>query len=264
MKQAGAGDAERQPHHAAARRRRRRRRRDAHRLPRGPATRRSAWRWSATTSTSPTPTRSCASRTPPARRRIDARRHEGRRPAGRADQPPLDQERHRQPRRHASSTRPSARTATSARTAWRPRKAARRSGRSTARAARSRVFATGLRNPNGMAWEPATGALWTVVNERDELGSDLVPDYLTSVQRRRASTAGRTATTASTSTSASQPPRPDLVAKAIAPDYALGPHTASLGLASSAGAALAGAVRERHVRRPARLVEPQAAAAATR
>ena len=49
-------------------------------------------------------------------------------------------------------------------------------------AARSRVFATGLRNPNGMAWEPQTGALWTVVNERDELGSDLVPDYLTSVQ----------------------------------------------------------------------------------
>ncbi len=48
-----------------------------------------------------------------------------------------------------------------------------------------RVFATGLRNPNGLGWEPETGALWTVVNERDELGSDLVPDYLTSVQRRR-------------------------------------------------------------------------------
>ena len=53
------------------------------------------------------------------------------------------------------------------------------------RPARARVFATGLRNPNGLAWEPTTGALWTVVNERDELGSDLVPDYLTSVQRRR-------------------------------------------------------------------------------
>ena len=56
--------------------------------------------------------------------------------------------------------------------------------------------------PNGLAWEPETGALWTVVNERDELGNDLVPDYMTSVQRRRRSTAGRTATTASTSTRA--------------------------------------------------------------
>jgi glucose/arabinose dehydrogenase len=45
-----------------------------------------------------------------------------------------------------------------------------------------RIFATGLRNPNGMGWEPKSGILWTVVNERDELGSDLVPDYLTSVQ----------------------------------------------------------------------------------
>ena len=45
-----------------------------------------------------------------------------------------------------------------------------------------RLFATGLRNPNGMAWEPTTGKLWTAVNERDEIGSDLVPDYMTSVQ----------------------------------------------------------------------------------
>ena len=49
--------------------------------------------------------------------------------------------------------------------------------------AQSRVFASGLRNPNGMAWQPETGVLWTVVNERDELGSDLVPDYLTSEGR---------------------------------------------------------------------------------
>ena len=48
-----------------------------------------------------------------------------------------------------------------------------------------RVFASGLRNPNGLAWQPQSGALWTVVNERDEIGSDLVPDYMTSVQRRR-------------------------------------------------------------------------------
>ena len=53
------------------------------------------------------------------------------------------------------------------------------------RPAATQLFASGLRNPNGLAWQPQTGALWTVVNERDELGSDLVPDYLTSVQRRR-------------------------------------------------------------------------------
>ena len=109
-----------------------------------------------------------------------------------------------------------------------------------------RIHASGLRNPVGMAWAPAgtsgtggTGAstLWVAVNERDELGSDLVPDYLTAVQ------AGgfygwpysyfgqhvdiRVA-----------PQRPDLVASAIVPSYALGPHTASLGLASSVGSAL--------------------------
>jgi len=95
---------------------------------------------------------------------------------------------------------------------------------------RHRVFASGLRNPNGMGWEPTTGALWTAVNERDEIGSDLVPDYMTAVQDggfygwpysyfgdhvdERV-----------------KPPRPDLVASTIVPDYALGAHTASLGLA---------------------------------
>lgn len=97
-----------------------------------------------------------------------------------------------------------------------------------------RVFASGLRNPNGLAWEPVLGALWTVVNERDDLGNDLVPDFMTSVQDggfygwpysyfgphvdERV-----------------QPPRPDLVAQALVPDYALGAHTASLGLAWSQG-----------------------------
>lgn len=93
----------------------------------------------------------------------------------------------------------------------------------------SRVFASGLRNPNGMVIEPKTGALWTVVNERDQLGGDLVPDYLTSVKEggfygwpyyyygqyidsRIAS------------------PDPDLINQSIKPDYALGSHTASLGL----------------------------------
>ncbi|HWS71338.1 MAG TPA: sorbosone dehydrogenase family protein [Thermoanaerobaculia bacterium] len=92
-----------------------------------------------------------------------------------------------------------------------------------------RLFATGLRNPNGMGWEPATGALWTVVNERDELGSDLVPDYLTSVKDGGFygwpfSYYGQHVDTRV------KEQRPDLVAAALVPDYALGPHTASLGL----------------------------------
>ena len=96
-----------------------------------------------------------------------------------------------------------------------------------------RVFASGLRNPNGLAWEPTTGALWTVVNERDELGNDLVPDYLTSVQDGSFygwpySYFGQHVDTRVS------PQRPELVAKAIAPDYALGSHTASLGLVESA------------------------------
>ena len=93
----------------------------------------------------------------------------------------------------------------------------------------SRVFASGLRNPNGMDWQPQSGALWTVVNERDELGNDLVPDYLTEVKDGGFygwpySYFGRNVD------ERPQPPRPDLVAKAIVPDYALGAHTASLGL----------------------------------
>ena len=100
-----------------------------------------------------------------------------------------------------------------------------------------RVFASGLRNPNGMAWEPASGALWTVANERDEIGSDLVPDYLTSV--RDGGFYGWPYSYYGSNVDARvDPPRPDLVAKAIVPDYALGPHTASLGLAHSAGNSL--------------------------
>jgi len=93
----------------------------------------------------------------------------------------------------------------------------------------SRVFATGLRNPNGMAWQPQSGALWTAVNERDEIGSDLVPDYMTSVKDGAFygwpfSYYGQHVDVRA------QPQNPALVATAIAPDYALGPHTASLGL----------------------------------
>ena len=100
-----------------------------------------------------------------------------------------------------------------------------------------RIFASGLRNPNGMAWEPRSGVLWTVVNERDEIGSDLVPDYLTSV-KDGAFYGWPYSYYGAHVDERVQPPNPELVAKAIAPDYALGPHTASLGLVSSAGTSL--------------------------
>ena len=92
-----------------------------------------------------------------------------------------------------------------------------------------RIFASGLRNPNGLSWEPQSHALWTVVNERDELGPDLVPDYLTSVKDGGFygwpySYYGQHVDPRV------QPQRPDLVAKAIVPDYALSSHIAPLGL----------------------------------
>ena len=105
------------------------------------------------------------------------------------------------------------------------------------KAGTKRLFASGLRNPNGMAWEPGTGSLWTVANERDEIGSDLVPDYLTSV--RDGGFYGWPYSYFGQNVDVRvQPPQPEMVAKAIAPDYALGPHTASLGLASSQGTSL--------------------------
>ena len=93
----------------------------------------------------------------------------------------------------------------------------------------SRVFALGLRNPNGLGWQPQSGVLWTAVNERDEIGSDLVPDYMTSVKDGGFygwpySYYGQHID------ERVKPQRPDLVAKAIVPDYALGSHAASLGL----------------------------------
>ncbi|HMA21189.1 MAG TPA: sorbosone dehydrogenase family protein [Gemmatimonadaceae bacterium] len=92
-----------------------------------------------------------------------------------------------------------------------------------------RVFASGLRNPVGLAWEPMTGALWVAVNERDELGSDLVPDYMTSV-RDGGFYGFPFSYYGNHLDKRVKPQRPDLVARAIVPDYALGPHTASLGL----------------------------------
>jgi len=100
-----------------------------------------------------------------------------------------------------------------------------------------RVFASGLRNPNGLAFEPQTGALWTVVNERDEIGSDLVPDYMTSV-KDGAFYGWPFSYYGAHVDERVKPAQPEMVAKAIAPDYALGPHTASLGLASARGNSL--------------------------
>ena len=91
------------------------------------------------------------------------------------------------------------------------------------------LFASGLRNPNGMSWQPQSGVLWTVVNERDEIGNDLVPDYMTSV-KAGAFYGWPYSYYGQHVDERVKPPRPDLVAKAIPPDYALGPHTASLGL----------------------------------
>jgi glucose/arabinose dehydrogenase len=100
-----------------------------------------------------------------------------------------------------------------------------------------RVFASGLRNPVGMAWDSAGSTLWTVVNERDELGSDLVPDYLTSVLDGAFYGWPYSYFGANVDTRV-EPAQPQLVATAKVPDYALGPHTASLGLASSSGSTL--------------------------
>jgi glucose/arabinose dehydrogenase len=106
-----------------------------------------------------------------------------------------------------------------------------------------RIFASGLRNPNGMAWEPQSGALWTAVNERDEIGSDLVPDYITSVKDGGFygwpfSYYGQHVDVRV------EPQNPNLVAKAIAPDYAVGPHTASLGLTFAEGNTLPAQFKE--------------------
>lgn len=100
-----------------------------------------------------------------------------------------------------------------------------------------RVFGSGLRNPVGIGFNPWSGALWTVVNERDEIGSDLVPDYMTSV--RDGGFYGWPYSYYGQHVDVRvKPPRPDLVARAIKPDFALGPHVAALGLTFSNGARL--------------------------
>jgi glucose/arabinose dehydrogenase len=106
-----------------------------------------------------------------------------------------------------------------------------------------RAYATGLRNPVGMAWEPITGALWVAVNERVELGHDLVPDYMTAV--KDGGFYGWPFSYFGAHVDARvEPPRPDLVSRAIVPDYALGAHTASLGLANAVGNTLGPAFQQ--------------------
>ena len=122
----------------------------------------------------------------------------------------------------------------------------------------SRVFASGLRNPVGMSFHPQTNELWTVVNERDELGSDLVPDYLTSVKDGGFygwpySYFGKHVDTRV------KPPRPDMVEKAIVPDYALGNHVAPLGFTFASGDLLPGQLQNGGFRRPAWFLESHAA-----
>lgn len=105
------------------------------------------------------------------------------------------------------------------------------------------VYASGLRNPVGLDWNPVTGELWTAVNERDELGNDLVPDYMTSV-RRGAFYGWPWSYWGQIVDTRVEPRNPAMVARAVAPDYALGAHTASLGLAFADGARLGPAFAE--------------------
>jgi glucose/arabinose dehydrogenase len=108
------------------------------------------------------------------------------------------------------------------------------------RSGASRVFAGGLRNPVGLDFNPWSGALWAAVNERDEIGSDLVPDYITSV--REGGFYGWPYSYYGQHVDVRvRPPRPDLVASAIPPDFALGPHVAALGLTFSTGQRLGAA-----------------------
>jgi glucose/arabinose dehydrogenase len=106
----------------------------------------------------------------------------------------------------------------------------------------ARVFASGLRNPNGLNIHPETGELWTVVNERDELGPNLVPDYMTSV-REGGFYGWPWSYYGNHVDERVMPRRPDMVEKAISPDYALTSHVAALGLAFTYDSAMPEAYR---------------------
>ena len=156
--------------------------------------------------------------------------------AGRSDRPPLDQEPAGQPRRHEAVCQ---RRLQQQHHRERHGRRTRPGGHLEVDRATGafRVFASGLRNPNSMQWEPQSGKMWAVVNERDELGPDLVPDYMTSVKDGGFygwpySYYGQHVDPRV------KPQRPDLVAKAIKPDYALSSHVAPLGLVFYTGSNL--------------------------
>ena len=195
----GGRRSQREPDHPVPRRRWRRRGQTRTVFLAGP-THRSAWRWWAIVLY--VANSDAVVRFPYGR----ARRRSPRRGKGSstfpADPSTIIGQEHRRDRRRLEAVRHGGLQQQRRRERHRERRGPRRDLGSRSGARRHRIFASGLRNPVGMAWEPETGALWTAVNERDELGNDLVPDYMTSVQDG-ASTAGRTATTASTSTRAS-------------------------------------------------------------
>ena len=107
----------------------------------------------------------------------------------------------------------------------------------------NRIFASGIRNPTALSINPWTEQLWAVVNERDELGPQLVPDYLTSV-RQGAFYGWPYSYYGQHVDPRVRPQRPDLVRKAIAPDYALGSHVAALGLDFTTNGGLGGSFSE--------------------
>ena len=204
QKKAGGAVPERQPHHAAARRRRRRHGRDADRFPDrartspfGMALVGDALYVANTDAIVKVPVQGGR------RRPSTRRRREGGRSAGRRAQPPLDQEPHRQPRRQQALRRHRLEQQRRRERHGRGEGPRRGLGGRRRRPARTASSPSGLRNPVGMAWEPTTGALWVAVNERDELGNDLVPDYMTAVQGRRLLRLAVQLLRRSTSTSAS-------------------------------------------------------------
>ena len=177
-------DAERQPHHAPARRRRRRRRGNAHGVheglnsPFGMALVGDVLYIANTDAVVSVPYSEGDTR-------IAEAPGQGRRPARPARATITGRRISSRAATGASCTRPSARTATSPRTAWPRKRIARPSSRSTPPPAQAGCSRPACAIPNGLGWHPESGALWTVVNERDELGNNLVPDYLTSVKRER-------------------------------------------------------------------------------
>ena len=250
--------AERRPHHAAARRGPRRRGGDPDGPARRPAPRPSAWRWSATRSTSPTPTRCCASPTRPARPGSPP-------PATRVAALPAGEINHHWTKGLAAS--PDGRTlyvSVGSNSDHGENGMPAEAGRAAIWAidpatGATEVYAAGLRNPVGLDFEPRSGTLWTVVNERDELGGDLVPDYLTSVRRRRLLRLALQLLRRPPRSPRDRRSAPTSWRRRIVPDYALGAHRAPLGLAFADGAELGPRFREGAFVGAARIVEPQAA-----